>query len=55
MLDRGVVVDLYTRAILTDVELVTIDGRVVMASFDTYLRFADAVDHLAVTGESLPN
>ena len=43
MLDRGVIVDFYTRVIFTDLEVATVDGRFVIASLDTYLRFAEAV------------
>ena len=43
MLDRGVIVDFYSRVAFTDLEIVTVDGRIVVASLDTYLRFAEAV------------
>jgi hypothetical protein len=46
ILDKGMVVDFYARACLTDVELVAADGRMVFASMDTFLRLAEAVGGL---------
>src|SRR5438874_1818515 len=46
LLDRGLVIDAYVRVSLVGIELVTIDLRVVVASVDTYLRFAEAVNRL---------
>jgi hypothetical protein len=43
ILDRGVVIDAYIRISLVGIEVLTIDARVVVASVDTYLRFAEAV------------
>lgn len=49
ILDRGLVIDAYVRVALLGIELATIDARVVVASVDTYLRFADAVARLDLT------
>ncbi len=46
ILDKGLVLDVYVRASLLGIELVTLDARVVIASVDTYLRFAQAVNRL---------
>ena len=46
LLDRGLVIDAYVRVSLVGIELLTVDLRVVIASVDTYLRFAEAVDRL---------
>src|SRR5881409_1501692 len=46
ILDKGLVVDAYVRISLIGIELVTIDARIVIASVDTYLRFAEAVNRL---------
>ena len=46
ILDKGLVIDLYVRVSLVGIELLTIDARVVVASVDTYLRFAEAVNRL---------
>jgi hypothetical protein len=46
LLDRGLVLDAYVRVSLVGIELLTVDLRVVVASVDTYLRFAEAVNRL---------
>src|SRR3954462_1769495 len=46
VLDKGIVVDAYVRVSLLGIELLTVDARVVIASVDTYLRFAEAVNRL---------
>ncbi len=46
ILDKGLVIDVYVRISAIGIELVTIDARVVIASIDTYLRFAEAVNRL---------
>ena len=57
ILDKGLVIDAYVRVSLIGIELLTIDARVVIASVDTYLRFAEATNRLdlqAVGGKDLP-
>jgi len=51
ILDKGLVVDAYVRVSLVGIELLTIDARVVVASVDTYLRFAEAVNRLDISQE----
>jgi hypothetical protein len=46
ILDKGLVIDAYIRVAVIGIELVTIDARIVVASVDTYLRFAEAVNRL---------
>ena len=46
LLDKGLVIDAFVRVSLVGIELLTIDARVVVASVDTYLRFAEAVNRL---------
>ena len=46
ILDKGLVIDAYVRIAVIGIELVTIDARIVIASVDTYLRFAEAVNRL---------
>src|ERR687886_2776639 len=46
LLDKGLVIDVYVRVALVGIELLTIDARIVIASVDTYLRFAEAVNRL---------
>jgi hypothetical protein len=57
ILDKGLVIDLYVRVSLVGIELLTIDARIVIASVDTYLRFAEAVNRLDLSesgGRDLP-
>jgi hypothetical protein len=49
ILDKGLVIDAYVRVSLAGIELLTIDARIVVASVDTYLRFAEAVNRLDLT------
>src|SRR5438270_9551202 len=51
LLDRGLVIDAYVRVSLVGIELLTVDLRVVIASVDTYLRFAEAVNRLDLRAE----
>ena len=51
ILDKGLVIDAYVRVSLVGIELVTVDARVVVASVDTYLRFAEAVNRLDISEE----
>ncbi|WP_066949829.1 gas vesicle structural protein GvpA [Streptomyces lushanensis] len=46
ILDRGLVIDAFVRVSLVGIEILKIDARVVVASVDTYLRFAEAVNRL---------
>jgi hypothetical protein len=46
ILDKGLVIDAYVRVALVGIEILTIDARIVIASVDTYLRFAEAVNRL---------
>jgi gas vesicle structural protein len=54
ILDKGLVIDAYVRVSLIGIEILTIDARIVIASVDTYLRFAEAVGrlNLAESGNS---
>ena len=48
LLDKGLVIDLYLRVSLIGIEILTVDARIVVASVDTYLRFAEAVGRLNI-------
>jgi len=52
ILDKGLVIDAYVRVSLIGIEILTIDARIVIASVDTYLRFAEAVNRLDLTEDS---
>ncbi len=47
ILDKGLVIDAYVRVSLVGIEILAIDARVVIASVDTYLRFAEAIDRMS--------
>ncbi|MER7716271.1 gas vesicle protein GvpJ [Streptomyces flaveolus] len=46
ILDRGLVIDAFVRVSLVGIEILKIDVRIVVASVDTYLRFAEACNRL---------
>jgi hypothetical protein len=58
ILDKGLVIDAYVRVSLVGIELLVIDARIVIASVDTYLRFAEAANRLDIAhddqSEGLP-
>src|ERR1700748_797100 len=58
ILDKGLRVDAYVRVSLIGIEILTIDARIVIASVDTYLRFAQAVNRMDIanadTSQGLP-
>src|SRR3954463_11365469 len=57
ILDKGLVIDVFVRVSLVGIEILTIDARVVVASVDTYLRFAEATNRLDLYekgGKDLP-
>ena len=43
VLDKGIVIDAWVRISLVGIDLITVEARVVVASIDTYLRYAEAV------------
>src|SRR5690348_10133414 len=53
ILDKGLVIDAYVRVAVIGIELITIDARIVIASVDTYLRFAETVNRLDLTETEL--
>jgi hypothetical protein len=58
LLDKGLVIDIFLRVSLVGIELLTVDARIVIASVDTYLRFAEAVNRLDIgesSSEGLPD
>jgi len=52
ILDKGLVIDIYLRVSLVGIELLTVDARIVVASVDTYLRFAEAVGRMSIEDDS---
>src|SRR3954462_5437450 len=51
ILDKGLVIDAYVRVSLIGIEILTIDARIMIASVDTYLRFAEAVGRLNIADQ----
>jgi gas vesicle structural protein len=43
ILDKGIVIDAFVRVSLVGIEILTVEARVVIASVDTWLRYAEAV------------
>ena len=43
VLDKGIVVDAWARVSLVGIEILAIEARVVVASVDTFLKYAEAV------------
>lgn len=43
ILDKGVVIDAWARVSLVGIELLAIEARIVVASVDTYLKYAEAI------------
>ena len=56
ILDKGLVIDAFVKVSLVGIEILTIDARIVVASVDTYLHFAEAVNRLDLTqtGDAKP-
>jgi gas vesicle structural protein len=51
ILEKGVVIDVFARVSLVGIEVLRVDARVVIASVDTYLRFAEAANRLDLGSE----
>ena len=56
ILDKGLVIDAFVQVSLIGIEVLTIKARVVVASVDTYLRYAQAINQLdlAAAGIAAP-
>ena len=61
ILDKGIVIDAWVRISLVGIDLITVEARIVIASIDTYLKYAEAVGitssiarpQVGATGETL--
>jgi hypothetical protein len=54
ILDKGLVIDAWVRVSVVGIELLTIEARVVVASVDTYLRYAEAIAKTALAAQPQP-
>jgi hypothetical protein len=52
VLDKGIVIDAWVRLSVVGIDLITIEARVVVASIQTYLQYADVVAALAPSAQS---
>jgi gas vesicle structural protein len=52
ILDKGVVIDAFVRVALVGIELLAVEARVVIASVETWLKYADAVGLVASPAEA---
>ncbi|MCM3791095.1 gas vesicle protein GvpJ [Domibacillus sp. 8LH] len=52
ILDKGIVIDAFVRVSLVGIEILTVEARVVIASVDTWLRYAEAVGLLSDEAET---
>lgn len=43
ILDKGIVVDAWARVSLVGIEILSVEARVVIASVETYLKYAEAI------------
>jgi hypothetical protein len=48
VLDKGIVIDAYVRVSLVGIDLVTVEARIVVASVETYLKYADAIGTIGI-------
>jgi len=53
ILDKGVVVDLWARVSLVGIEILTIEARVVIASVDTFLHYAEEITRIEKAAEAI--
>jgi hypothetical protein len=54
ILDKGIVIDAWVRLSVVGIDLLTVEARVVVASIDTYLSRAEAVQMVPSLGLSRP-
>src|SRR5262245_5701284 len=53
VLDKGIVIDAWVRVSLVGIDLITVEARVVVASIDTYLKYAEVVSQVPPASRSL--
>lgn len=54
ILDKGIVVDLWARVSLVGIEILTVEARVVVASVDTFLHYAEEITKIEVAAIAAP-
>ena len=53
VLDKGIVIDAWVRVSLVGIDLITVEARVVVASIDSYLKYAEAVGQVPTVSRPL--
>src|SRR5204862_4942814 len=53
VLDKGIVIDAWVRISLVGIDVITVEARVVVASIDTYLKYADAVGLMGIVSRPM--
>jgi gas vesicle structural protein len=53
VLDKGIVIDAWVRVSLVGIDLITVEARVVVASIDTYLKYAEAVGQVSTVSRPM--
>ncbi len=43
VLDKGIVIDAFVKVSLVGIELISVEARIVIASVETYLKYAEAI------------
>ena len=54
ILDKGVVVDVWARISLVGIEILTVEARVVIASVDTFLHYAEEITKIEQAAIAAP-
>lgn len=54
ILDKGIVVDLWARVSLVGIEILTVEARVVVASVDTFLHYAEEITKIEQAAIAAP-
>jgi len=54
ILDKGIVVDAWARVSLVGIEILTIEARVVVASVDTFLHYAEEITKVEQAAIAVP-
>jgi len=54
ILDKGMVVDIWARVSLVGIEILTVEARVVIASVDTFLHYAEEITKIEQASIAVP-
>jgi hypothetical protein len=54
ILDRGIVIDAWARVSLVGIEILTVEARVVVASVDTFIHYAEEITKVEAAAIGAP-